>query len=111
MRELLFAYLATRPEFAKPRSCRARLVGPMRSYLWHHGGAQSGVVTQFWPDAPPRALALIAERADAARMLADFCARCGRCAWGKDMDVMPEPRDLRVLSPQPDTDPDADRER
>lgn len=107
MRELLFAYLTTRPEFARPKSCRGKLVGPMREFLWRHGGAQNGVVTQFWPDAPPRALALIAERTDASQMLADFCARCGRCDWG----VMATPPELRVLSPQPDTDPDADRER
>ena len=106
MRELLFAYLTTRPEFAKAKSCRTKLVGPMRSYLWRHGGAQSGVVTQFWPDAPPRALTLIAERTNASQMLADFCARCGRCDWG----VMTSPPELRVLSPQPDTDPDADHE-
>ena len=107
MRELFFAYLATRPDFARPKSCRAKLVGPMREFLWRHGGAQNGVVTQFWPDAPPRALALIAERTDASAMLADFCARCGRCDWG----VMTAPSELRVLSPQPDTDPDASHER
>lgn len=89
MRELLFAYLATRPEFARPRSCRAKLVGPMRSYLWQRGGAQTEVVTQFWPDAPPRALALIAERTVASTMLADFCARCGRCDWGDHHDTRP----------------------
>ena len=115
MRELLFAYLATRPEFAKPRSCRAKLVGPMREFLWRHGGAQNRVVTQFWPDAPPRALALIAERADASAMLADFCARCGRCALSKEFGVMTAPSDLRVLPPLfpegPDTDPDAGHER
>jgi hypothetical protein len=33
MRELFFAYLATRPLFAKPKSCRKSLVGPMRAYL------------------------------------------------------------------------------
>ena len=78
MRELIFAYLATRPEYAKPKSCRRKLVGPMRSYLWRHGGAQ----TDMWPDAPPHALSLIADRTGASEMLADFCARCGRCDWG-----------------------------
>jgi len=110
MRELLFAYLATRPEFAKPRSCRTKLVGAMRTYLWQHGGAQSGVVTQFWPGALPHALELIAERADASVMLADFCARCRRCALGRQSGVMAAPPELRVLSPAPDTDPDADHE-
>ena len=103
MRELFFAYLATRPEYAKPKSCRRKLVGPMRSYLWRHGGAQDGL----WPDAPPHALTLIAERTGASQMLADFCARCGRCDWG----VMVAPAELRVLSPQPDTDPDEDHGR
>ena len=78
MRELFFAYLATRPDFAKAKSCRKSLVGPMRSYLWRHGVAQTGQ----WPQAPPHALALIADRAGASAMLADFCARCGRCEWG-----------------------------
>ena len=110
MRELLFAYLATRPEFTRPRSCRAKLVGPMRTFLWRHGGAQTSVVTQFWPDALPRALALIAERTDASTMLADFCARCGRCALSKELGVMAPPPELRGLSPQPDTDPDAGHE-
>ena len=107
MRELLFAYLATRPEFARPKSCRTKLVGAMREFLWRHGGAEDGVVTQFWPDAPPRALKLIAERTDASAMLADFCARCGRCELG----LTSSPVELRVLSPAPDTDPDADHER
>jgi hypothetical protein len=111
MRELLFAYLTTRPEFARPKSCRTKLVGPMRQFLWRHGGAQNRVVTQFWPDAPPRALALIAERTDASAMLADFCIRCGRCPLSKEFEVMATPRELRVLSPAPDTDPDADHER
>ena len=107
MRELFFAYLATRPEFAKPKSCRRKLVGPMRSYLWRHGGAQDGQ----WPDAPPHALTLIAERAEVSVMLADFCVRCGRCAWGNISGVMVAPAELRVLSPQPDTDRAADHGR
>lgn len=103
MRELFFAYLATRPEYAKPKSCRRKLVGPMRAYLWRHGGAQDGQ----WPDAPPHALALIADRAEVSVMLADFCAGCGRCDWG----VMTSPPGLRDLSPQPDTDPGEDHGR
>jgi hypothetical protein len=103
MRELFFAYLATRPQFAKPKSCRKSLVGPMRAYLWRHGAAQTGQ----WPEAPPHALALIADRASASAMLADFCARCGRCEWG----VMTSPQELRVLSPAPDTDPGEDHGR
>lgn len=103
MRELIFAYLATRPEYAKPKSCRRKLVGPMRSYLWRHGGAQDGQ----WPDAPPHALSLIADRTGASEMLADFCARCGRCDWG----VMTAPAELRVTGPAPDIDPDADHGR
>jgi hypothetical protein len=103
MRELIFAYLATRPEYAKPKSCRRKLVGPMRSYLWRHGGAQDGQ----WPDAPPHALSLIADRTGASEMLADFCARCGRCDWG----VMTAPAELRVTGPAPDTDPGEDHGR
>ena len=103
MRELFFAYLATRPEFAKPKSCRKSLVGPMRSYLWRHGAAQS----DMWPDAPPHALALLAARVEASEALADFCARCGRCEWG----IMTSPPELRDLSPAPDTDPGEDHGR
>ena len=103
MRELFFAYLATRPEYAKPKSCRRKLVGPMRSYLWRHGGAQ----TDMWPDAPPHALNLIADRAGASEMLADFCVRCGRCDWG----VMAAPAELRVTGPEPDTDRGEDHGR
>jgi len=109
MRELFFAYLATRPEYAKPKSCRRKLVGPMRAYLWRHGGAQDGQ----WPDAPPHALALIADRAEVSVMLADFCARCRRCDWGNG--VMTAPSELRVLSPLDsnlaDTDPGEDHGR
>ena len=105
MRVLLFAYLSTRPEYAKPKSCRRKLVGPMRSYLWRHGGAQDGQ----WPDAPPHALNLIAERAEVSVMLADFCARCRRCDWGNT--VMTAPAALRVTGPAPDTDPGEDHGR
>ena len=107
MRELFFAYLATRPEYARPKSCRTKLVGPMRSYLWRHGAAQTGL----WPGAPPHALALIADRATASALLADFCARCGRCEWG----VMTSPPGLQDLSPLDsnlaDTDPGEDHGR
>jgi hypothetical protein len=107
MRELIFAYLATRAEYAKPKSCRRKLVGPMRAYLWRHGGALDGQCQDILKHAPPHALALIAERADAGAMLADFCARCGRCDWG----IMTAPSELRVTSQAPDTDPDADHGR
>jgi len=103
MRELIFAYLATRPEYARPNACRAALVGPMRAYLWRHGAAQSGK----WPDAPPHALALIDARVEASVMLADFCARCGRCEWGKQSGVMRTPFELRA----PDTGPGEDHGR
>ena len=107
MRELLFAYLATRPQFAKAKSCRKSLVGPMRAFLWRHGAAQS----DRWPGAPPHALALIADRATASALLADFCARCGRCEWSKQCGIMPSPQELRDLSPAPDTDPGEDHGR
>ena len=110
MRELFFAYLATRPEFAKPKSCRKSLVGPMRSYLWRHGPAQSGLRPDMWIGAPSHALALLAERVEASELLADFCARCGRCEWGKQWGVISSPQQLQVLPPQPDTDPGADHE-
>ena len=107
MRELFFAYLATRPEYARPKSCRKSLVGPMRSYLWRHGAAQNGQWPDLWAHAPPHALALLAERVEASGALADFCARCGRCEWG----IMTSPPGLRVLSPEPDTDPGEDHGR
>jgi hypothetical protein len=105
MRELFFAYLATRPEFAKAKSCRKSLVGPMRTFLWRHGAAQTDMWPDFWSGAPPHALALIAERAEASDMLADFCARCGRCAWSKANGIMMSPPEPGPQSP--DTDPDA----
>jgi len=111
MREMFFAYLATRPEYAKPKSCRRKLVGPMRAYLWRHGGSQTDMWPEFWTGAPPHALALIAERAEASVMLADFCARCGRCDWSKELGVMASPPELRVTGPEPDTDPGEDRGR
>jgi len=107
MRELFFAYLATRPEYAKAKSCRTKLVGPMRSYLWRHGGAQDGQWPEIWEGAPPHALALIADRVEASEMLADFCFRCGRCDWG----IMRTPSELRVTGPEPDTDPGEDHGR
>jgi hypothetical protein len=78
LRELIFAFLTTRPQFLKPAACRKSLVGPMRTLLTDKGSALTGV----WPHAPARALALIEARGEADRMLADFCARCGRCEWG-----------------------------
>lgn len=111
MRELVFAYLATRPEFSKPKSCRKSLVGPMRTFLWRHGAAHEDSAADMWPDAPPHALALIADRASASALLADFCARCGRCEWG----IMTAPSELRVPlpldGPSPDTDPGEDHGR
>lgn len=77
-RELLFVLLATRPEFASPKSCRRRLVGPMRRYLVRRDGKELAGVP-----VPSHAAALIGERLEAARDLADFCARCGRCAEEK----------------------------
>ena len=109
MRELIFAYLATRPEYARAKSCRTSLVGPMRAYLWRHGAAQSG----RWPDAPPHALALIDARAEAGAVLADFCARCGRCEWGKQWGITRTPSGLReqLNSNLGDTDPGEDHGR
>ena len=112
MRELLFAFLATRPQFARAKSCRRELVGPMRQYLWRHGAAHENSPDAMWADAPPRALALLADRIEASEMLADFCARCGRCAWSGNRGVMtapPEPETEPEM--EPDTDPDADHGR
>lgn len=78
LRELIFAFLTTRPQFRKPDACRKFLVGPMREMLNAQGSALAGA----WPHAPARALTLIEARGEADRMLGDFCARCGRCAWG-----------------------------
>ena len=75
--ELLFVLLATRAEFASAKSCRKALVGPMRRYLSRHDGKELS------RPMPPHALALIGGRLEAARDLADFCARCGRCAEEK----------------------------
>ena len=77
-RELLFVLLATRPEFASPKSCRKHLIGPMRRYLVRHDGKELAGAP-----LPPHAAALIGGRLEAARDLADFCARCGRCAEEK----------------------------
>ena len=77
-RELLFVLLATRPEFASPKTCRKQLIGPMRRYLVRHDGKELAGVS-----VPPHAAALIGGRLEAARDLADFCARCGRCAEQK----------------------------
>ena len=77
-RELLYVLLATRAEFASPRTCRKQLVGPMRRYLVRRDGKELAGAS-----LPPHAAALIGERLEAARDLADFCARCGRCAEEK----------------------------
>ena len=75
MDELIFAFLATRAEHAKAHTCRKKLVGPMRRYLKRYDGA----AVQTHPALPPHAAALIADRTLAARDLAQFCHRCGRC--------------------------------
>src|SRR5689334_12610017 len=86
MRELVFAYLATRPEFADPEACRTSLVGPMRRFLAAHDGREF----EDWNGLPPQARLLIAERRQAQENLADFCLRCGRC---------PESRILKSVTP------------
>lgn len=73
MDELVFAFLATRPDFAHARTCRRKLVGAMRRYLRKYSG--EGLEGPL----PPHATALIADRATASRMLAEICRRCGRC--------------------------------
>ena len=75
---MLLVLLATRPEFASAKTCRKHLVGPMRRYLSRHDGKELGA-----RPIPPRAAALIGKRLEAAAELADFCARCGRCAEEK----------------------------
>ena len=75
MRELMFVLIATRPEFKTARSCRRKLVGPMRRYLVRHDGKEM----QAHPALPPHATELIGQRLAAASELAEFCARCGRC--------------------------------
>jgi hypothetical protein len=73
--ELLFVLLATRAEFARPRTCRRKLVGPMRRYLLRHDGKELAGA----PGLPPQATNLIQHRLAAAADLAEFCRRCGRC--------------------------------
>jgi hypothetical protein len=75
VRELMFVLIATRPEFQSARSCRKKLVGPMRRYLVRHDGKEIVAL----PDLPPHAAELIGQRLAAASALAEFCARCGRC--------------------------------
>ena len=79
MRELVFAYLASRPEFADARTCRKSLVGPMRRYLARHDGRGF----EDWEALPPEvvgaAAGLMAERREAGEYLAYVCRRCGRC--------------------------------
>lgn len=78
-RELLFVLLATRPEFASPKTCRKQLIGAMRRYLVRHDGKElAGAV-----GLPPQAAALVTHRLEAAADLQEFCARCGRCAEEK----------------------------
>ena len=78
-RELVFVLLATRPEFASPKTCRKQLVGPMRRYLVRHDGKELAAS----PALPSHAAALIAQRLESAADLAEFCARCGRCTEEK----------------------------
>jgi hypothetical protein len=40
VRELMFVLIATRPEFQNARTCRKKLVGPMRRYLVRHDGKE-----------------------------------------------------------------------
>jgi hypothetical protein len=79
MRELVFAYFASRPEFSDAARCRKSLIGPMRRYLARHDGAAFTDWDGIPPEAAASAQALIAERKEAAGYLADFCRRCGRC--------------------------------
>jgi hypothetical protein len=79
MRELVFAYFASRPEFGDAASCRKSLIGPMRRYLARHDGAGFSAWEGLAPEAAMRARMLIAERGEAAELLAGFCRRCGRC--------------------------------
>jgi len=72
----MFVLIATRPEFQSAKSCRKKLVGPMRRYLVRHDGKELASL----PGAlPPHAAELIGQRLAAASELAEFCARCGRC--------------------------------
>ena len=79
MRELIFAYFASRPEFEDASACRKSLIGPMRRYLARHDGKGFADWEGIAAGAAARAAMLIAEREDAAGALADFCRRCGRC--------------------------------
>ena len=79
MRELVFAYFASRPEFADAGTCRKSLIGPMRRYLARHDGRGFSAWEGLSAEAAAKAAMLIAERGEAADLLADFCRRCGRC--------------------------------
>lgn len=79
MRELFFAYLSTRRAFRDADRCRKTLVGAMRRYLAAHDGRGFTDWESLPPEAATRAALLIADRAEAALQLADFCRRCGRC--------------------------------
>jgi hypothetical protein len=78
MRELVFAYFASRPEFEDAASCRKSLIGPMRRYLARHDGRGFSAWEALSAEAAAKAQMLIAERGEAAELLADFCRRCGR---------------------------------
>jgi hypothetical protein len=79
MRELIFAYFASRPEFEDAARCRKSLIGPMRRYLARHDGRGFSAWGELPPGAAERAASLLAGRAEAAESLAEFCHRCGRC--------------------------------
>jgi hypothetical protein len=81
MDEMFALWLVSRREYAKPKSCRKRLVGPMRRWLARHTAA--GIIEDF-PDLPPKAAQLIKARATADAELSEFCTRCGRCKWSRD---------------------------
>ena len=82
-RELVFVLLATRPEFASPKTCRKQLVGPMRRYLVRHDGKELAGVSGLPPHAAALVASLIGHRLEAAADLQEFCARCGRCGEEK----------------------------
>ena len=86
MRELVFAYFASRPEFGDAAHCRQSLIGPMRRYLARHGGEDFADWDEIPQEAATRAALLIAERREAAETLADFCRRCGRCPENRILD-------------------------
>ena len=66
-------------KLAQAKSCRKKLVGPMRRFLVRHDGKELAAM----PALPPHAARLIEQRIAAAAELAEFCARCGRCDEAK----------------------------